>query len=638
MIQKRFGTLATLAALLVLLFAVNLVASIGGRGVQLDLTEEKLYTLADGSRAVLDELDGPVTLKLFYSRTAAADIPRLRQYADRILQLLRQYQAESGGKVTLEQYDPRPDTEVEEWAVQYGLQPVGASGLIGGEGLYLGLVAVNELGSEQVLPFLSPQREEFLEYDITRAIAGVRQGARKVIGVLSTLDVTGEGANPMAAMGGRPQGRPWALVSELRQQYEVRRVAVDAATIDREIDLLLVIHPRDLPDATRYALDQYLLGGGRLAVFVDPLNLYEQQNFPVNDFQARFQTRFDSDLPDLLKAWGVELEPGKIVADLDLGTQVRAGRRVVQHPAFITLGPEQCNPDEIASAGLEQLLVAHAGSLRAVGEAPPVGLTRAVLLHTGSRAGTLDAMQLKFGADPDQLRRDVKLEDAPLTLAMKISGTFTSAFPDGAPKPAEGGEAPAPAGEHLAKSSTDSTVVVVADADILTDDLSVRRQNLLGQTLLMLMNDNLSFVGNTAEVLAGGQALAGLRTRGKSERPFTLVDRLEREADEKWRGVEADLVAKEQETNRRLQELERGKDSQNRAVLSSSQVQEIQNFREELAANKKKLREVRRNLRQDIENLGFRLKLLNIGLVPALVLLAGFGPLLWRQLRSGNRA
>ncbi|HSH70639.1 MAG TPA: Gldg family protein, partial [Deferrisomatales bacterium] len=515
---------------------------------------------------------------------------------------------------------------------------ISAPGQFGGEELYLGLVAVNELGSEQVLPFLSPQREEFLEYDITRAIAGVRQGVRKVIGVLSPLDVTGEDANPMAAMSGMPQGQPWALVSELRQQYDVRNVAVDASEIDPALDLLLVIHPRDLGDATRYALDQYLLAGGRLAVFVDPLNLYEQQNFPSADFQARFQARFDSDLPDLLKAWGVELVPGKIAADLDLGTQVRAGQRVILHPAFITLGPEQCNQDEIASAGLESLLVAHAGILREVEDKTPEGLTHTVLLHTGPRAGTVDAMQLKFGTDPDQLRRDVKPGDAPLTLAMKISGSFTSAFPNGAPAGKEGDAQAAPAKSHLAQSAKDSTVLVVADADLLTDDFSVRRQNLLGQTLLMMLNDNLAFAGNSAEVLAGGQALASLRTRGKSARPFTLVDQLEREADEKWRGVEADLLAKQQETSRRLQALEQGKDEQNRALLSPSQVEEIQNFREELVANKKKLREVRRNLRQDIENLGWRLKLLNIALVPALVLLAGFGPLLWRQLRSGSRA
>lgn len=635
MINKRLGPAATLGVLLILLLTVNLVGSASTHGVQWDLTEEKLYTLADSSQALLATLEGPVKLKFFYSSTAGADIPRLRLYADRVLQLLRQYQAGGDGKVALEIYEPRPDTAVEEWAVQYGLQAISASGQIGGEDLYLGLVVVNELGSDEVLPFLSPQREEFLEYDITRAIAGVSQATRPVIGVLSSLDVTGEGTDPMAALRGMPQGQPWALIAELRQQYEVRKVALDTQAIDPELDLLLVIHPRDLAPETRYALDQYLLRGGRLAIFVDPLNLYEQQTFPSDDFNARFQARFDSDLPDLLKAWGVELVPGKIAADLDLGTQVRAGRTVVQHPAFISLGKDQCNQEEIASAGLESLLVAHAGVLRTVEAGVPEGLTHSVLLTTGPRAGEVDAMMLKFGTDPEQLRRDVKPGPAPLNLAIKISGTFASAFPDGAPQTE--GATPAGNGTHRSRSEKDSTVVVVADADVLTDDLSVRRQNLLGQTLVMLMNDNLAFVGNTAEVLAGGQALAGLRTRGKSERPFTLVDRLEQQADEKWRGVEADLLAKQQETNRRLQELERGKDEQSRALLSPSQVEEIQNFREELAANKKKLREVRRNLRQEIENLGWRLKLLNIVLMPALVLLAGFGPLVWRHWRA-NRA
>ncbi len=627
--RQRLGPVSALLAVFVLLLAVNVVASLGVRSWKLDLTEEKLYTLSEGSRSLLGNLDDSVTLKLFYSKTAAAGLPRIQQYADRVVELLRQYEAAGNGKLTLEQYDPRPDTEVEEWALRYGLQPAAR---LGGEGLYFGLSAISEVGREEVIPYLAPERESFLEYDITRLISSVGQAQRKVIGILSSLDVTGAPPNPMMGMMGG--SRSWALANELGKLYEVRSVASDVTEIDAAIDLLLVIHPKNLADPTLYAVDQYLLRGGRALVAVDPLSLFEQQTFQNPNPSARFQAQFNSDLDRLFDAWGIELDPGKVVADLDLATQIRMGRQVVRHPAFLSLGPEQCNQEEIVSAEMESLLFAYAGSLRQL-DGDASGVVKTTLIHTSARAGTTDEMALRLGGgDPEQLRRGLKLADEPWALALKLSGSFPTAFPDGPPEGAPSGAADT----HRAQSAEETTVVVVADVDVFTDDTSVRRQEFFGQTLLMLLNDNLTFAGNVAEVLMGGRELSSLRTRGKSERPFTLVDQLEREADEKWKGVEEELLQKQEETNRRLAELERGKDDADRAVLSQSQVEEVRKFRSELAANKRKLREVRRNLRQDIEDLGARIKLFNIGVLPVLVLLAGFVPLLWRTRRAHRKS
>jgi ABC-type uncharacterized transport system involved in gliding motility auxiliary subunit len=639
--KQKFGPVSSLVAALVLLLAINVVASIGLRDIKADLTEENLYTLAEGSKKILDKVEDDIKLRFFYSKKAASGIPSIKQYADRVIELLKQYEAAGGDRITLEQLEPRPDTEIEEWALKYGLQPASR---VEGEGLYFGLAAVSEIGEEEVIPFLSLQRESFLEYDITRMIAAVGGSAKKTIGILSSLEVAGNMDDPMVRFGRKPPAAPWALVSELKKQYEVVQVDVASKAIDESLDLLMVIHPKGLADGTQYAIDQYILGGGRAVIMVDPFSFYEQTNFANPDPNARFQASFDSDLPKLFKAWGIEMIPGKVAADLDLGTQVRMGREVVKHPTFVTVGAEQHNQEEIVSADMESLLFAHAGVLREIAGEQDGDLTRTRLVQTGPRSGEIEAMVLKFGADPTQLRRELKAGDGALTLAMKLSGKFTTAFPDGkpaAPKPENGAADPADESQdgdapenHLAASAKETTVVVIADVDMVSDDFSVRKQGFFGQTLVMLINDNLTFLGNVAEVLMGGQELATLRTRGKSDRPFTLVNRIERDADERWKGVEEELLQKEQDTNNRLRELERGKDEENRAVLSKSQLEEIRKFRSELAANKKKLREVRRNLRQDIENLGFRIKFINIVLMPVLVLLAGFVPVFWRSYRG----
>ncbi len=621
--KNNFGLLPTLAAALALLFALNFITSTTLGGLSLDLTEESLYTLSDGSKSIVGRLGNDITLKLFYSKTLATDTPQMRQYAERVLELLRQYEGESAGAITVETFDPRPDTEEEEWAVAYGLQ---AAQLSEQDDFYFGLVAVSDIGREEALPFLTPAREQYLEYDLTRMISALGGGAQKVVGIMTTLSVAGNENDPMVQMGAAPPMPSWAVVEELSRQFEVR--TIDPATPSPSLeglDFLLVIHPVNFTPAARYALDQYIVGGGRALVALDPLSVAQRSSTPA---QQQGEEEFASDLPELLKGWGLFMDRGKVVADPALATTVFAGEMKMKHPTFISLTGTEVNPDEVVTAELSSLLFVHSGRIEKTGDGVE-GLHYTPLIQTTDQAGSLEVFILQMVPDPATAMRQFDPYGKKADLATLVSGTFTSAFPDGPPEGVE-------SGTHMVKGETPSAVVVTGDADWLWDQFSVERRSLLGQTLLMVMNDNLALAGNLAEVMSGEPELVNLRTRGNSNRPFTLVAEMEREAEKQWRGAEEALLAKQDEANRRLTALQASSGEDQKAVLASSQLEEIRKFRTELAQTKKKLREVRRNLRQDVERLGGWLKFINIIGMPLLVLGVGFIPLAWRQRKTSR--
>lgn len=631
--MKRGMNLTTsLLAALVLLVAINIVAMIVFANMQADLTEEKLYTLSEGSRQIVGEMEDEVTVKLFYSQSEMSGVPRLKQYAERVIGLMEQYKAASGGKLIFEQLEPKPDTEIEEFAIKYGIQPIS---LVGADKLYLGLAMINEVGREETVPFLDPGREAFLEYDLTRMLQSLSTTTRERIGVMSPLDVLGTPNDPMMQMNGQRPVEPWVFVSELKKQYEVVKIEADAESIDSDLSMLMVIHPKELSEKTQFAIDQYILAGGKALIYTDPLCYYEltqlQQTLAGNP-QAMFQASVESNLPKLFESWGVEMVAGRAVCDPTLATRLNMGR-VIEHPTVLTLGAEECNQDEIISANLETLMMAHAGELKIDEEKLPEGLTATTLIHASDKAGTTDAMMLKFGGDPDRIKQQMEQVDQVPVMAVKLSGKFHTAFPNGEPL-GEGEEETGVAAQTLIDSVKDSTVVIVSDVDLLADDISVRKQQFFGQVLLSMLNDNIAFTSNAAENLMGSQALISLRTRGKSDRPFTRVVEIEQQANERYKERLESLIQEEQETSRRLNELERGKDDENRALLSQSQLEEVRKYRERQAEVKRELREVRRSLREDVEALGFRYKFISIALMPLLVLLAGFVPVTMRHLRA----
>lgn len=617
--KRNLSMGASLATAFVLFLAVNLIAGIVLKNFKIDLTEERLYTLSEGSKRMLSKIEGEVKLRLFYSRRAASSIAPVKQYADRVIELLAQFEAAAGGSVTLEVIEPRPDTEAEETALKYGMR---ALPVLADENLYFGLAITSELGQEQAIPFLDPSREGYLEYDISRLIASVASSEKKTIGIMSALNVMGGyGSDPRAQFSGQPPAQPWVIVNELRQSFDVEKVEMTVDDIDRSIDLLLVIHPRGITEKAEYAIDQYLLRGGKAIVMVDPHSEYEHANFQSPNPQDRFSASFDSSLTKLFENWGIEMSAGKVIGDRDLGTLVRAQTGEHKYIVWMGLDDSNCNQEEIISAGLENMIFASAGGLRK-SEDPSYEIV--ALIESTASAMEVDAFMLKFGPNPEQLLKNYAPGGRKLAMAYKITGKFETAFPAGAP----GGDSTS---EHLAEAEDETTVIVISDVDFISDRFSVRKQNLLGRQIAFLINDNQSFLNNAIENMMGSQDLISLRTRGRSVRPFTRVDEIEAEAQGKYRSVLEALELELEETNKKLRALESGKDETQRNVLSASQMAEIKKFREQQAETTRKRREVRRDLRQDIESLGLRLKFINIALMPLLVIIASFVAPLWRS-------
>lgn len=605
---KQFAGIAGVLVVLGILVAAN--ALFAGARLRKDLTAEKLYTLSSGTVAMLQDLDRPVTLKFYFSKSNPNLPGPLKNYVQRTLDFLREAAARSSGKVALEVLDPRPDSDAEEWAQRYGLVPQATGGLGLQPDLYLGLVAVAGI-QEAAIPFLDPTAEPQLEYLVARLVQEVVRARRPRLGVMSALPVLAPPSSPFMPA----RGQDWLFMTELKKQYEVAPVSLDAAEIPADLDALLVIHPKDLGEETLYALDQFVLKGGRLLAFVDPMNISEE---PLRE--AMGMPSLSSDLNRLTSAWGVTIDVSRIVADLAAATPVNLGNgRAERLPAWLTLRAQtNLDRDEIATGSLESLMLPFAGAITGT---PAEGLAMKTLVYASSNAVTLDAFQARSTADLGT--RSGK--PAPgATLAVRLSGRFKTAFPDGPPAAAgETNETAQAAG--LQAGEKDGVVVLVADADLLANDVSARAIQVFGQTLYQPFNDNLNFTLNLAEQLSGEPALVGLRGRGRYSRPFERVLALEKAAQEQWQEEEAKLQQKLQETQLRLNELQTAKSEDQQLVLSPAQKAELEKFRQERFETQRQLKEVRKNLRSSIERLGLSLKVLNMAAVPLLVAAWGIG-------------
>jgi ABC-type uncharacterized transport system involved in gliding motility auxiliary subunit len=612
-------------ALVALGIVIALNVLLGGVRLRADLTEEDLYTLSEGTRTLLKALERPVTLKLYFSRSAEeAPIP-LKQYAQRVADLLKEYEALSDGRVILETIDPRPDSDEEEWAQRYGLQgaPLDMTGL--GAPVYFGLVGVS--GSrEAAIPFLTPDAEPQLEYQVTRLLAEITRDRPPVIGVLSSLPVMGEPAMPFG-MPPAQEARKWAFLRELERQVELRELQPDFDRVPDELDALVLIHPKDLSDAALFAIDQYLLRGGRLLAFVDPVCISDE---PASPSPYGAPPPGASDLNRLTAAWGFEMVPGQVVADVEAASRISFGPQQGTDlmPTWLSLRAANLNEEDVATSALESLMMPFAGMWRG---APTNGLDVVELIHTSEDSSLVDSFRaVQPGLD--------KMRTAPpagrVPLALRFRGRFPTAFPGG--PPVEGAnEAGAADGAHLAEAEADGTAVLVADADMLADRFSLNEMRFFGQSIYEPLNDNLAFALNLVEQLGGSEALIGLRSRGATHRPFERVIELEREAQKRWQDREIELTDQLQRAQAKLNELQRAKEEDQRMILSPEQKREIEKFREQRFETQQQLKEVRRNLRADIERLGLQLKVVNMALMPAAVALFGlaYG---WRRRRRSQ--
>ncbi len=642
--NRTFSMIAALVLLLALFFGINILAGQGLRSARIDLTQNKLFTLAQGSKNIARSADEPIRLTYYWSQSITRKSPGLQQWGQRVRELLEEFQRQSAGKIRLEIVDPEPFSDAEDQAKTAGLSsiPIG-----GGENLYLGLVGTNAVDGREVIPYFDPENERLLEYDVAKLVYSLANPKKKTIGVLAGVPVNGGMSfDPRTR---QPAPTPaWFIMRELRSFYEVKEIQADQTSLPDGLDVLMVIHPKRVSEELLFAIDQFVLKGGRLMVFVDPL--CEAEVPPGNQMQAMMADR-SSSFEKLMGAWGVEMLTGKIAADMKLAIPVNTAAsrgEPVPYVAWMALGhtddAECLNQSDAVTSRLSRVFFSTAGVLRqkkAEGQ-PPSTVTFTPLVETTTQSAILDASQVSMMPDPKALLANLVVGGEKLVLGARLSGQAKTAFPDGRPtppKPAEGSAGPAAPtpGDGLKESAGPINVLVFTDVDMLSDRNWVRQQDIgLGVPLVQKMFDNGDMVINAADNMVGSADLISVRARGEYARPFDRVVDLQRAAQKRYLAEEQELQRKLDETERKISEMQQKRpDGSDALVLTPEQRKEVENFRTQASDTRKQLRNVQLNLRKDIDKLFTALKVANIAIVPLAVTLLAVG---LGMLRSSRRA
>jgi len=629
MARKQFEILLYSAggviALAAILIAVNFLT--GAFNARVDLTEGKVYTLSSGSKAILAKLEAPVKIRFYYSQGSNAMPVGLKTFARRVEDLLNEYKSASNGKVVIEKFNPEPDSDAEDSAALDGVEGQMTDT---GEKFYLGL-AVSFLDQKAAIPVLAPDRERLLEYDITRAISQVAAAKKPVIGVMSALPVMGRTLNPMLK---QQPAEPWVLAKELKRIFDVKKVALDARKIDDDIKVLLVIHPRDIPEATEYAIDQFVLRGGKLIAFVDPYAYFDQQPDMQNPFGG--SQAGQSTLYNLFKAWGIDMPMNKVVADLTFASG--EGPRLL--PTLLSLNTDALNQNDVVASQTGTMLIPFGGVLTGK---PAAGLAETVLTNTSKNSMLVDLIIATLSGEPSTRGFEPSGKEQPL--AIRLTGKFKTAFPKGKPEPymprgerkksEEEKKSEAKTEPQLKESAAENSVVLVADVDMLTDNAAVDVQDVFGQRVVVPRNGNLAFAQGLVEQLSGDNALITLRSRAGFSRPLTVIRKMEAEAQQSYLGKIKALEDSLNKTQEKLQALQKGRANASSAILTPEQQAEIENFRKKAVETRKGLKELRKNLRVKTDTLEFWTKVINIGLVPLLIALLGMALALIKRRKRG---
>jgi ABC-type uncharacterized transport system involved in gliding motility auxiliary subunit len=587
-----------LIALTVLFLAVVTLSSTLLRGMRLDLTQNRLYTLSPGTERILADLKEPINLYFYFSRDAAGkQSPLLLPYANRVREFLEEITARSGGKIHLRVIDPQPFSDEEDRAATLGVLalPTGGSG----ESLYFGLAGTNSTDGRAAIPGLQPEREQFLEYDVAKLIQELGTPKRPVVGLLDSLGMQG-------------QGEPWPMLTQLEELFTVRSLTADVDHIGTDVDVLMIVHPKHLPAKTLYAIDQFVLRGGRLLLMVDPN--------PTDP----------SDLEPLLQTWGVDYDAHKVIGDLERGLEVRTSMQSppVRHIGILGLRRQDLDATDVVTASLDGINLATTGFL-----APHAGAKTSFtpLLSSSTSAAPIPAERFVGLSDPATLRDGFKATGQRYALAARITGPVESAFPAGPPtgmRPAAGPPTP-----HLAKSAAPVNIVIIADTDLLLDYMWTQTREVFGQRVAQAFASNGDLIANILDNLSGSAALIGIRGRASFTRPFERIENLKRLADERLRVKALELQAELRQTEAKLTELQAKRVDQASLALSPEQEHELQRFTAEKLRVRRELRETQHGLDVDIDRLNSWLKALNIIVAPLLVAAAGALTLFWRRRR-----
>jgi ABC-type uncharacterized transport system involved in gliding motility auxiliary subunit len=610
---------SALLALALLLVGLTVLFDHALRGWRLDLTANHLYTTTPGTDRILKGLKEPINLYFFYSEKPASQIPDLATYGVRVREFLQEIVARSGGKVRLHAVDPQPFSEDEDRASELGVRgkPLDAAG----NQLYFGLAGTNSTDGHQAIEFFDPKKEEFLEYDVVKLIYQLASTHKPVVGWLSSLPMT-TGLDQQTGQ----MREPWAIYSQAQQLFDVRPVDAAAGKIDADINVLVIAHPKGLSPAMQFAIDQYALRGGHIAMFVDPLADADQSGADPQNPIAGMQADKSSQPGPLLAAWGVQFNPKQVVADRGHALQVstRQSESPVLHLGVLGLNSSDFTPGDVITAGLSSINVATAGNLE-----PMKGAKTKFepLLVSSPDAALLPVERFAMLFDPNTLRDGFKPTGKRYVMGARVIGNVKTAFPAGPPAGVT-----LPAGQAALKESAKPlNLVVFADTDMLTDYLWVHAQSVFGQRVEQVFANNGDLVLNTLDNLAGSADLISVRGRASFSRPFDRVEKLRHIADDQFRAKEQELEQQLRDTEEKLTSLQSRRNDKSAMILSPEQEKELDNFQDEKLRIRKELRAVRAGLDKDIKGLGNELKIVNIIVVP--VVFAAFALLigLWRR-------
>ena len=602
--SRNFYSAGSIILLVFMFVALVILSGSVLKNQRLDLTSNQQYTLSDGTLNILSSLGEPVNFYFFFSEQASRDLPQIRSYARRVGEMLDEMADHSNGVLRVHRVDPEPFSTDEDRAAQFGLQavPLGS----GADVLYFGLAGTNTLDGQQLIPFLQPSKELFLEYDLAKMVSGLSHPEQKKLGLMSSLDMQ-PGFDPAT----QSIREAWAIYDQLDQLFDLQVIPPQSDELPAGLDLLLLVHPRDLTEDMRYQLDQFVLKGGRLVAFLDPFAEADSGDNPA-DPMARFNADRSSTLDGLLQAWGVRFDHSKFIGDARYAMQVGMGDGAapVRHLAIVSVTADGLNQQDIVSAELEAVNFSSTGSLQALDSATTHFTP---LVHSSLNAAPIDASRMKFLVNPQDLMEGFQATGEQYTFVARITGPANSAF--------ESAPSEHPGQDHIGQSGQSGiNVLLFADTDLLSDRFWVQRQNFLGRSLVSSFADNGSLVVNSVDHLLGSSDLLSVRTRASTSRPFARVESLRMEAEARYRATEESLQNDLGETERKLAEMQNARSDGDLTVFSQEQSDEVQRFMDQRMQIRSKLRQVQHDLNSEIDALGTRLKFINIVLVPLIVI------------------
>jgi ABC-type uncharacterized transport system involved in gliding motility auxiliary subunit len=610
---------AGVAAMAGILIAFNVIAATMKQRV--DLTHEKAYSLSAGTKTILKQLQSSIKIRFYCTQgESSPETVFLRSYAKRVDDLLTEYQQVAGNKLIIEHYDPQPDSDAEESA---RIANVLGQTLPNGERFYMG-ISVSHLDSSVEIPFLDPSRERLLEYDLSRAITRVNSPDKPLVGVMSPLSVFGMPSNPMMARMGQQGQQPWIIINELKQDFEVKPVPMDADKIDDDIRVLVVIHPRGITEKTQFAIDQFIMRGGKLIAFLDPVPVLidKQQN------QMMSMPNAGSSLDTLLKAWGLSFDTAKAVADMRYKMKVNGGDgRPQEAPAFLSITSDGINDDDITTSQLNNLWLACAGAFTGT---PTAGLKETVLLKSTKESQLVEGFMASFPGD--NVLKEFKASGVQYALAVRLTGKFPTAFPAGPPEEkkddASKSDTEKKADEKkpdtwLKETKQDNSVVLVGDADMLGDQIGFRQMQTFFGSGYVPLNNNAGFLQNLVEQLTGDNNLIAVRSRANVVHPFTRIRDMESVANQKFQGEIKNLEEKKAEATKKINELQAQRKDNQRVFLNKEQKDEITKLQAEEIETGKHLKQVRKDFRKEVDSLQTKVRWINILAVPLAVAASG---------------